>query len=103
MTRGSAELTVGEAQAIIERMYSHKDRVRGSAATFLWFMEEVGELAAALASGDRAEKEGEFADVFAWLLTLANVEGIDLGATFRKYSEGCPGCARMECVCDSKA
>jgi NTP pyrophosphatase (non-canonical NTP hydrolase) len=92
-----------EAQALIERMYSHKDRVRGSAATFLWFMEEVGELAAALAQGDAAEKRGEFADVLAWLITLANVEGVDLEDALRKYSEGCPGCGRMICVCGEKA
>ncbi len=38
-------------QQLIERMYSHKDRERGSAGTFLWLMEEVGELAAAVADG----------------------------------------------------
>lgn len=89
-------------QEVIERMYSHKDRVRGSAGTFLWFMEEVGELAAALADGSEAEKAGEFADVLAWLLTLANVEGIDMEAAFRKYSSGCPGCGRMVCTCGEK-
>lgn len=95
-------MTIRQAQDIIEKMYSRKDRVRGSAGTYLWFMEEVGELAAALAKGDRAEKEGEFADVFAWLITLANVEDIDLEAAFRKYSEGCPGCHGMICRCEEK-
>jgi NTP pyrophosphatase (non-canonical NTP hydrolase) len=96
-------MRIQEAQALIDGMYSHKDRVRGSAATFLWFAEEVGELAAALAGGDQAEKEGEFADVFAWLLTLANVENVDLAAAFRKYAEGCPGCGEWVCRCDAKA
>ena len=96
-------MQIRDAQSVIEKMYSHKDRVRGSAATFLWLMEEVGELAAALASGDREEKAGEFADVFAWLLTLANVEGVDVQDAFRKYSEGCPGCGKLVCSCIEKA
>ena len=40
-------------------------------------MEEVGELASALAGDDEYNKE-EVADVFAWLCTLANINGIDL-------------------------
>lgn len=95
-------MELSRAQSVIEKMYSHKDRVRGSAGTFLWFMEEVGELAAALASGTAEEKSGEFADVLAWLMTLANVEGIDLTEAFRKYSEGCPGCGKMVCSCNEK-
>ena len=96
-------MELSRAQTLIEEMYSHKDRVRGSAGTFLWFMEEVGELAAALASGDAEEKSGEFADVLAWLITLANVEGIDLTEAFRKYSDGCPGCRKFACSCNEKA
>ena len=41
-------MTLAELQALIETMYSDKDRRRGTPATFLWFAEEVGELAAAL-------------------------------------------------------
>lgn len=91
-------------QSLIERMYSHKDRRRGSAGTFLWLMEEVGELAAAIADGgDDANKREEFADVLAWLATLANVEGIDLSdALHAKYGEGCPGCGKMVCTCNEK-
>lgn len=93
-------MQIKEFQDLIEAMYSAKDRKRGSAGTFLWFMEEVGELAAALASGTVADKEGEFADVLAWLVTIANVEGIDIEtAVRRKYGEGCPGCKEMVCAC----
>jgi NTP pyrophosphatase (non-canonical NTP hydrolase) len=91
---------IKEFQDLIETMYSAKDRKRGSAGTFLWFMEEVGELAAALASGTDSDKEGEFADVLAWLVTIANVEGIDVeSAVRRKYGDGCPGCNEMVCAC----
>ena len=41
----------------------------------MWLMEEVGELAAALREGTREEQAAEFADVLAWLTTIANVVG----------------------------
>jgi NTP pyrophosphatase (non-canonical NTP hydrolase) len=96
-------MTLKELQELIERMYTARDRARGSPGTFLWLAEEIGELAAALAEGTRDEKAGEFADVLAWLVTLANVEGVDLTeAVQRKYGSGCPGCGEFVCSCDSK-
>ncbi|MCB9849672.1 MAG: nucleotide pyrophosphohydrolase [Phycisphaerales bacterium] len=96
-------MTLDDFQALIERMYSAKDRERGSTATFLWLCEEVGELAAAIREGTREEKEGEFADVLAWVVTLANVEGINLSAALhKKYGEGCPGCGLKVCTCNEK-
>jgi NTP pyrophosphatase (non-canonical NTP hydrolase) len=84
-------------------MYSHKDRERGSSGTFLWLCEEIGELAAAIREGTARDKAEEFADVLAWLMTLANVEQVDLTEAFHeKYARGCPGCGRMVCVCDEK-
>ncbi len=91
-----------ELQQLIDQMYSAKDRKRGPAGTFLWLMEEIGELAAAVGEGTHAEKEAEFADVLAWLTTLANVEGVDLTRAMAKYAEGCPGCGDMVCRCDQK-
>ncbi len=93
---------ISEFQQLIDRMYSDKDRRRGSAKTFLWFAEEVGELASAIAKGQRAELEAEFADVLAWLVTLANVEGVDLERAITKFTGGCPGCGQMECRCTDK-
>ena len=82
-------------------MYSEKDASRGIDGTFMWLMEEVGELAAALREGDDTETAREFADVLAWLVTIANVAGIDLQAAVReKYGAGCPGCDEIVCVCD---
>lgn len=90
-------------QQLIDRMYSDKDRQRGAAKTFVWFMEEVGELASAIARNDPPDdKAGEFADVFAWLVTLANVEGIDLQDAIRKFTAGCPGCGKTACTCVEK-
>ncbi|MCA9244278.1 MAG: hypothetical protein KDA32_10005 [Phycisphaerales bacterium] len=95
-------MTIRDFQQLIDRMYSDKDRARGSAKTFLWFMEEVGELASAIAGHDRENKEEEFADVLAWLVTLANVEGVDLQDALKKFAEGCPGCGKLLCECQEK-
>ena len=94
-------MTLEELQTLINRMYSDKDRRRGAAATFMWFSEETGELAAALREGTKEELGAEFADVLAWLITLAS--DIDLTQEMRKkYGEGCPGCGSLVCTCDSK-
>ena len=93
-------LTLDGLQADIRATYGAKDGGRGLEGTFMWFMEEVGELSAALRGGDQAERSGEFADVLAWLATLANIAGIDLEAAYRqKYGGGCPGCGRVPCAC----
>ncbi len=65
-------------QQLIQDKYGRRDRERGTPATFMWFVEEVGELATALAGEDQKNKEEEFADVLAWLCTLANINGVDL-------------------------
>ena len=96
-------MTFDELQALINKMYSHKDRERGVAATFLWLCEEVGELAGALREGTPQEREEEFADVIAWLVTLANITDVNLTAALeKKYGQGCPGCGLLVCSCDSK-
>lgn len=81
-------------------MYYEKDVARGVDGTFMWLMEEIGELAAALREGSLDNKIEEFADVLAWLATIANVAGVDLGdAVARKYGSGCPGCSHLVCTC----
>jgi NTP pyrophosphatase (non-canonical NTP hydrolase) len=94
-------LTVAQLQQVIRDTFDAKDRRRGLEGTFMWFMEEVGELATALRSGTAHEREVEFADVLAWLATLANAVEVDLeSAVQRKYGGGCPGCGRIPCACD---
>jgi NTP pyrophosphatase (non-canonical NTP hydrolase) len=81
-------------------MYLEKDLARGIDGTFMWLMEEIGELATALRNGSQAERSAEFADVLAWLATIANVAGVDLSrAVAEKYGSGCPGCGRFVCTC----
>lgn len=89
-------LTVAAFQQLIRDRYYPTDSARGTPGTFMWFIEEVGELATALhdnAPGktptpeQRANLGEEFADVLAWLTTLANINGVDLEVALRKYTE----------------
>ena len=81
-----AALKLSDFQRHISERYEKADRQRGTPATFLWFIEEVGELATALHGADRANLEEEFADVLAWLCTLANINDVDLArAVAAKY------------------
>lgn len=90
-----------EFQQLIDTMYSRKDEQRGIDGTFMWLMEEVGELAAELRGDDKEATAKEFADVLAWLVTIANVAEIDLQrAVLNKYGRGCPGCGQLVCTCD---
>ena len=91
---------IEEFQRRIEAIYYQRDSARGLAGTHMWFCEEVGELTRALRRGRREELEGEFADVLAWLATLASIAGVDLqAAAAGKYGRGCPRCGSIPCAC----
>lgn len=94
-------MTLVELQRLIRDTFGAKDGRRGMAGTFMWFMEEVGELAAGLRGNEpRDAVAAEFADVLAWLATLANIAGVDLEEAMRaKYGNGCPECNRIPCAC----
>jgi len=79
-------MTIREFQEFIRDHYYQRDSERGTPGTFMWFVEEVGELASALAGDDEANTEEEFADVLAWLCTLANINDVDLTAAIEKYT-----------------
>ncbi len=81
-------MTIKEFQEFIRTKYYATDSARGTPATFMWFIEEVGELSTALAGTDQANKEEEFADVLAWLCTLANINNVDLSQAIEKYTSG---------------
>lgn len=94
------DVSLTDFQAKIRDMYYAKDAERGIDGTFMWLIEELGELATALKQGTEADKYEEFADVLAWLTTIANVAGVDLGRAIQeKYGTGCPGCRRLVCTC----
>ena len=102
MTGRGAPLTVAEFQRRIEETYGDRDRARGVSGTFLWFVEEVGELARALKRNDPENLREEFADVFAWLSTLASMSGVDLADAAAAYMGGCPSCAKAPCACPTR-
>lgn len=81
-------MEIREAQRIIREKYFERDSSRGIFSTFTWFVEEVGELAEALLNSDYNALREEIADVFAWLLSIANLVGVDVEEAFRmKYLE----------------
>jgi NTP pyrophosphatase (non-canonical NTP hydrolase) len=88
-------LTVAGFQQLIRDRYFPTDSARGTPGTFMWFIEEVGELSTALANNapgknpsvaEQANLEEEFADVFAWLMTLANINGVEMERALAKYT-----------------
>lgn len=98
--REDQNVTFDEFQKLIRDMYFEKDQARGIPGTFMWLMEEVGELSSALREDDKENLAAEFADVLAWLTTIANVAGVDLTAAIqKKYGSGCPGCQELACSC----
>ena len=96
-------MKISEFQKKIEDLYYRKDSARGVHGTFAWFVEEVGELSRAIRKGERTNMDEEFADVLAWLSTLASLTGIDLEkAAVSKYGESCPRCRKSPCACKEK-
>lgn len=88
-------------QKLIRRTYHARDTKRGLDKDFLWFTEEVGELAEAVRKRDKKEIFAEAADVLAWLCTICSISGIDLEkAALAKYGKGCPRCTAIPCSCE---
>lgn len=90
-------------QALMDATYGANDRERGVPATVAWLAEEVGELAQAVRKGTRAQQEHEFADVLAWVASLANQMDIDLTTAIERYAAGCPRCSATPCACTHHA
>ncbi len=93
-------MEIREFQRLIEEVYFEKDSERGLEGSFRWFVEEVGELARAMREGDREQMGEEFADVFAWLSTMASMCEVELEEAVGKYSGGCPKCGQAPCRCE---
>jgi NTP pyrophosphatase (non-canonical NTP hydrolase) len=90
---------LNEFQRLIEATFGERDRARGVPSSVAWLAEEVGELAQAVRKGSHDQQVHEFADVLAWLTSLANQVGVDLDEAARRYANGCPRCASIPCTC----
>ena len=105
-------MKIFEFQDLISDLYLDRDMERGVNKTFLWFVEEVGELSEALrhylagkGTTDLNMKNlnhvgEEIADIIAWISSLANLLEIDLEkALLEKYPNRCLKCGFKPCQC----
>jgi NTP pyrophosphatase (non-canonical NTP hydrolase) len=93
-------MRIHEFQEMMHRIYFHRDSKRGTKGTYNWLVDEVKELGDALEANDRKALENEFADVIAWLASLANIVKVDLEkAALNKYDNACPKCKHSPCQC----
>ena len=93
-------MNIREFQAMMRQLYFQKDSARGAKGTYNWLVDEVAELGVSLRNADKEALEKEFADVIAWLASLANVTNVDLeAAALEKYDHKCPKCRHAPCEC----
>jgi NTP pyrophosphatase (non-canonical NTP hydrolase) len=92
---------LADLQASIRETYFDRDRERGLERTFLWLVEEVGELAREVNSDDRDDERLrlEVSDVLAWLISVANLLDIDVASAASRFDGGCPKCGAKPCRC----
>ncbi|MCX5907238.1 MAG: nucleotide pyrophosphohydrolase [Deltaproteobacteria bacterium] len=93
-------MEIKEFQNVIRAIYRDRDAARGTDKTYLWLLEEVGELTRVYRRGESEKIGGEMADVIAWLASLANLLQIDLEAELlKKYPRHCLLCRSVPCQC----
>jgi NTP pyrophosphatase (non-canonical NTP hydrolase) len=93
-------MDISEFQKMMKTLYFRRDSERGIKGTYEWFKDEVQELGEALQEKNKEATEKEFADVIAWLSSLANLLDINLEeAALEKYPHKCPKCHLSPCQC----
>ena len=91
---------IAEFQQMMKTLYFYRDSERGIKGTYEWLIDEVKELGEALEENDTEAVEKEFADVIAWLSSLANLVKVDIQkAALHKYPHKCPKCQNAPCQC----
>ncbi len=94
-----ADVDLDDFQRLIDATFGERDRARGVPSSVAWLAEEVGELAQAVRKGSHDQQVHEFADVLAWLTSLANQVGVNLSEATQRYAAGCPRCGSIPCSC----
>ncbi len=94
-------VSIRDIQKLMHDLYYERDSKRGLEKTYIWFVEEVGELGRAILKNDYESIREELADVFAWLVSLCNLLNIDLEEVIlKKYNLVCPKCKSIPCKCN---
>ena len=91
-----------EFQKNIDSIFGDRDKRRGISKSFNHLVEEIGELSQAMRKNDRDKIEKEFSDVFAWLMTCANLVDIDIENAAGRFFGKCPRCLSEKCICTEK-
>jgi len=94
-------MNIKASQDLIRETYFKHDMKRGLPNTWEWFKSEVYELEEAIKNRDNRQIREELADVYAWLLSIANLLNVDLEHAFiSRYGNGCPKCSSTPCICE---
>jgi NTP pyrophosphatase (non-canonical NTP hydrolase) len=95
-------MKISDFQELLKNLYLQNDMNRGIKSTFIWLVEEIGELATLLNSPniDQKKVSEELADIIAWAISIANILEIDIEkAIFNKYPNKCKKCSSSPCIC----
>lgn len=95
-------MKISDFQTLIKNIYYSRDVKRGINGTFIWLVEELGELARTIKDQeiDKKKASEEIADVIAWVNSLANLLDINVEeALFDKYPNKCRKCNSLPCRC----
>lgn len=95
-------MKISDFQNLMKELYYHQDSKRGIKSTFIWLVEEIGELGNIVKNQviNKQMASEEIADIIAWTNSLANLLGIDIeSALFDKYPNKCGKCNSNPCQC----
>jgi NTP pyrophosphatase (non-canonical NTP hydrolase) len=96
-------MKISEFQKLIRNLYLDNDSKRGIERTFIWLVEEIGELANIFNKRNYEKKliSEELADIIAWSCSIANLLDIDIEeAIVEKYPNKCLRCSQNPCICE---